>query len=281
MLTMGATLKRLVLSSPQVECVCAFYRDAFGYELSRVGDAHRCETAQSSIWFTSGPANQLHEAHWQFAAEADFRRFSQGLVDRGVAFDRGCDASGEALSLTDPMGCCLRFRWESSPTSTPSRGSSEKRTSRPARLQHYAVRSPQPEALAGFYIEQLGFVASDWVHDARGSAGAVFLRTDPEHHALAIFRAPEQRFDHFSCETRDWSSLRDWADHIGAVRHQIAWGIGRHGPGNDNFFMVSDPDGNLAEISCDLEVCAEDRVAGRWAHEPRTLNLWGAAIMRS
>ena len=50
---------------------------------------------------------------------------------------------------------------------------------------------------------------------------------------------------------------------------------------NDNFFMVRDPDGNLAEISCDLEVCAEDRPAGLWPHEARTLNLWGNAILRS
>jgi hypothetical protein len=45
--------------------------------------------------------------------------------------------------------------------------------------------------------------------------------------------------------------------------------------------MVRDPDGNLAEISCDLETCPENREAGRWRHEPRTLNLWGSAIMRS
>lgn len=154
MLTMGATLKRLVLSSPQVECVCAFYRDAFGYELSRVGAAHLCETGQSSIWFTSGLANQLLEVHWQFAAVADFRRFSQGLAHRGVAFDSGRDAGGEWLALTDPMGCWLRFRCEPSQTSALSPGSSEKRTSRPARLQHYAVRCPQPEALARFYIER-------------------------------------------------------------------------------------------------------------------------------
>jgi catechol 2,3-dioxygenase len=281
MLTMGATLNRLVLSSPQVECVCAFYRDAFGYQLSRLRDAHRCDTGESSIWFRSGPANQLLEAHWQFAAVADFRRFSQRLADGGVACDSGRDADGEWLSLTDPAGCGLRFHCQPSLPSAPSRGPIEQRTPRPARLQHYAVRCLQPEALARFYIEQLGFVASDWVHDAQGVVSAVFLRTDAEHHALAIFKAPEQRFDHFSCETRDWSSLRDWADHIAAVRHQIAWGIGRHGPGNDNFFMVYDPDGNLAEISCDLEVCPDDRAAGRWVHEPRTLNLWGAAIMRS
>jgi catechol 2,3-dioxygenase len=45
--------------------------------------------------------------------------------------------------------------------------------------------------------------------------------------------------------------------------------------------MVRDPDGNLAEISAEIEHCAEDRPAGLWPHEERTLNVWGKAIMRS
>jgi hypothetical protein len=45
--------------------------------------------------------------------------------------------------------------------------------------------------------------------------------------------------------------------------------------------MVRDPDGNLAEISSEIEVCTPDRPMGIWKHEERTLNLWGKAIMRS
>ena len=53
------------------------------------------------------------------------------------------------------------------------------------------------------------------------------------------------------------------------------------GPGNDVFFMVRDPDGNLAEISAEIEVCAPERPEGIWPHEQRTLNLWGMALMRT
>lgn len=45
--------------------------------------------------------------------------------------------------------------------------------------------------------------------------------------------------------------------------------------------MVQDPDGNLGEISCDLEVCATGRAPGVWPHAHHTLNLRGNAIMRS
>ncbi|WP_082580275.1 VOC family protein [Pelomonas sp. Root1444] len=275
MLTIGATLERLVLATGQAECMSAFYRDAFGYEISRVGNVHRCEASQRSIWLKAGRPNQLLEAHWQFVGADDFIRFTADLVRRGVEFVRSSDKRGDCVVLTDPTGCLLRFRCgvRPHPLDVCQR--------LPARLQHYAVRSAQPADLANFYIQKLGFVPSDWVYDDKGDVSAVFLRTDVEHHALAVFRAPATCFDHFSCETLDWNSLRDWADHMSKARHELAWGIGRHGPGNDTFFMVRDPDGNLAEISCDLEKCPENREAGRWCHEPRTLNLWGSAIMRS
>jgi catechol 2,3-dioxygenase-like lactoylglutathione lyase family enzyme len=150
-----------------------------------------------------------------------------------------------------------------------------------ARLQHFGVRTPSPATLVDFYVERLGFVLSDRVVDDQGKLTAAFLRTDSEPHSMAIFRAPELRFDHFSCEAPDWEHLRDWADHMAEVGVDLAWGIGRHGPGNDTFLMVKDMDGNLGEISSDLEVCAPGRPAGEWPHRPQTLNQWGVAIMRS
>jgi catechol 2,3-dioxygenase len=110
---------------------------------------------------------------------------------------------------------------------------------------------------------------------------ACFLRTDVLHHALALFFAPAGCFDHQSFEAPDWDSMKVWGDHMAAIQVPIVWGIGRHGPGNDVFFMVRDPDGNLAEISSEIEHCTPGRPAGLWPHEERTLNLWGKAILRS
>jgi catechol 2,3-dioxygenase-like lactoylglutathione lyase family enzyme len=151
----------------------------------------------------------------------------------------------------------------------------------PGRLQHVALRTPKLDEMAAFYEHGLGFVVSDRVLDEHGVLRACFLRTDAEHHVLALFGASEAQLDHHSYETRDWAHIRRWADHFSAHRMPIFWGVGRHGPGNDVFFMVKDPDDNLVEISAELEVCAADRPVGVWPHEQRTLNLWGSAIMRS
>jgi catechol 2,3-dioxygenase-like lactoylglutathione lyase family enzyme len=151
----------------------------------------------------------------------------------------------------------------------------------PARLQHVVFRSPSIDSMVEFYERSLGFVVSDRVRDADGVLRACFMRTDAEHHSLAVFRAAEARLDHHSYETGDWDDIRRWADRMSEQRIPIFWGVGRHGPGNDLFFMVKDPDDNLVEISAEIELCAADRPEGLWPHEPRTLNLWGNAIMRS
>lgn len=271
MMPINATLARLVLTTPQPEALASFYAKAFGYAIATNGETHSCDGPNRSLWLRHGPANQLLESQFVFADALALESHAAGLRDRHV--DLTCSTDQE-LSVVDPDGRRLRF-------SVDAASHAATVDARPARIQHYALRSPSPQALVDFYVGQLGFTASDMVRDDAGDLSAAFLRTDAEHHALAIFRSPEARFDHFSCETDTWNSLRDWADHMAGESVPLAWGVGRHGPGNDLFFMVKDPDGNLVEISSDLEVCADDRPVGLWPHRPETLNRWGIALMRS
>jgi catechol 2,3-dioxygenase-like lactoylglutathione lyase family enzyme len=229
------------------------------------------------LWIRRGAANQLLQSHFLLPDAAALNRHAKLLEARGVAYVHQELDGSKFLVVRDPDDREVWFG--ASDGNIAPRGDATE--IRPARLQHYALRSPKPQALLDFYANELAFTVSDLVRDAAGDLTAAFLRTDSEHHALAIFRAPERRFDHFSCETRDWNALRDWADYMGQRSIKLVWGIGRHGPGNDTFFMVHDPDGNLVEISSDLEVCADDRSVGIWEHKMETLNLWGIAIMRS
>jgi len=263
----GAVLEDIELSSPDVRALSDFYHRSFGLKQSFRGANALCTAPGRTLKLVPGAANGLVGATFRFAAGTDFAGFTARLQDNGAVFT----LHGDAVSVTDPEGHVLRFRHGEDPN--PHDGD--------ARLQHFAVRTPDPDRLVAFYEGVLGFIVSDFVRDEEGVLRAAFLRTDDEHHALAIFRSPETRFDHFSCEVQNWTELRDWADRMAGNGVTLAWGIGRHGPGNDTFFMVKDPDGNMAEISAELEVCAPDRPAGLWPHKPETLNRWGVAIMRS
>ena len=75
--------------------------------------------------------------------------------------------------------------------------------------------------------------------------------------------------------------IRDWGDRFARVRIPIFFGPGRHGPGDNLFFMVNDPDGNKVELSAEIEIVKADKPAGVWPQSEYTLNSWGRAWMRS
>jgi catechol-2,3-dioxygenase len=86
--------------------------------------------------------------------------------------------------------------------------------------------------------------------------------------------------DHHSYEAGEWDTIRDWCDHFASHGVQVFWGPGRHGPGNNLFIFIEDPDGNWIEVSAELEVI-HDRPVKNWPHAERTLNLWGRGVLRS
>ncbi|MEO7242067.1 MAG: VOC family protein [Variovorax sp.] len=279
-----------LLSSDPARCA-AFYGRTFGMDVRRQGDGYLCINEDRRLIVASGPDNRLGYAAYAFASEAGLQAQRRRIeLHTATASAQSPLLEAGAFAVTDPDGNVIAFGVAKPEQAIADAGQAQLERSgdasaepspAPARLQHFAVRSRDPAKLLPFYCDVLGFVVSDRVFDGDDFLRACFLRTDVEHHALAIFHAPEQRHDHMSFETSDWTALRDWADRCGRVGEKIVWGVGRHGPGDDVFFMVRDPDGNLAEISCELEVCQPGRQAGRWPHEERTLNLWGSAILRS
>jgi catechol 2,3-dioxygenase len=269
----GARLVELELTTPRPQALAAHYASAFDMAVEVSGEDRICRGPERVLRLSAGDPGQLRRAVFAFASEAAWSRYAEALRTRGVALDTSHPG---VHTVHDPQGRAISFMRP--PAAQAQAVPGARRT---GRLQHFAVRTPDPQALVSFYVEQLGFVLSDRVLDDAGALSAAFLRTDAEHHALAIFRAAVPCFDHFSCETGGWLDLRDWADHMAEAGIPLAWGVGRHGPGNDTFFMVRDADGNMAEISCDLELCAPGRPAGVWPHAPSTLNRWGVALMRS
>jgi len=268
----GASLAQLELSASDPQALSAFYASTFRLNTTREGDAMVCSAPGRELRIMPGEGGQLRRASFRFHDEAQFEAHRLDLPTRGV---ETIEHAAERFTARDPEGRLITFL---APTKVLR---PDPDVQLAARLQHFGVRTPTPALLMDFYVEKLGFVVSDRVLDSDGNLTAAFLRTDSEHHSMAIFRAPTVRFDHFSCEAPGWEQLRDWADHMAAVGVDLAWGIGRHGPGNDTFLMVKDMDGNMGEISSDLEVCAPGRPAGVWPHRPQTLNQWGVAFLRS
>ena len=271
-----ATLNHLNVTTPDPAASAAFYANTYGMTTTRAGDALVCSGPGRTVVFSEGRANHLKYASYTFTdmqAWNAFRDRSPGAAQ--VEVPSMPFVVADAIAFADPEGNVLVFMPPGAGTSAAQTGDEMPQ----AILQHFAVRTTKPDDMLAFY-QTLGFILSDRVEDDKGNLRACFLRTEHLHHSLALFAAPLAGFDHQSFETDTWGDMQVWGDRMAALRVPIVWGIGRHGPGNDVFFMVRDPDGNLAEISAEIEICESDRPAGVWVHEERTLNLWGKAIMR-
>jgi len=270
-----AKLHHLRRDSRDPDGLARFYAELLG---------DRLEALPGGDWLVAGPGRLLVVGRGEKAAvpyfalamrdAAHLAAYHRALEGRGVALEPSPTPlfSEGAFAVRDPDGrrAVFGLPLERAPQAGEGVG----------RLQHFVVASTRLEEMLALYRDRLGMLESDRVLDSDELAAA-FLRSDPEHHSFAAFRAPESRPDHHCYETACWNDIRDWGDRMARLRIPLWWGPGRHGPGNNLFFMIEDPDGHKVEFSAELERVPQETAFRTWPHEQRTLNLWGSAWMRS
>ena len=274
-----ATLHHFRLNSAAPEALVAFYEEALGLAARPVAEG---------LWHLAGPQRRLligrgenetvaysafalDDAERLAALSAHFRRHGIGIeANPSPLF------ANAGFSILDPDGQRLVFGVPSAEMAAhgPTEGL-------PGRTQHIVFATTDLPRITAFYRDALGYVLSDEVVAEDGAVTAAFFRSDEEHHSYAAFRADGQRYDHHAMEVTCWNDIRDWADHLAELRVPLWWGPGRHGPGNNLFFMIRDPDGNRIELSAELERMPREMAPRVWPHDEHTLNLWGSAWMRS
>jgi catechol 2,3-dioxygenase len=270
-----ARLHHVQINTPQLAALTAFYQRAFGYHAQELGASQvYLAGGERRLLLGVGAAKSVRLGAWVLESAEHLKALRKHVRGQNIpllAAPTPLLREG-AFAVEDPDGRLLCFGLaEPEPP---------RRDAMPGRLQHLVVTTLDTPRVAAFYQEALGFQVSDRVLED-GALTTIFLRSDPEHHSFAAFRAPEVRMDHHSLEVPDWNAIRDWADHMAKLEAPIAWGPGRHGPGNNLFIMVSDPDGNWVELSAELERMPLGMAGRDWPHTEHTLNLWGRGVLRS
>lgn len=270
----GAFLHHLQLQSPDPEKLAAFYGDAMDMSVEKLPDGRwHCFGLQRHMLFTKGQAKGFDFAAFgcrdaEGLAELRERARSEGLNPADMASPLFTDA----FSVRDPDGNGVVFGL--------ARDGTDEGQGVRGPLQHVTLATFDVGAIENFYAGKLGFLVSDRVVNEQGGIATCFMRSNHEHHTLACFLSSRKGLDHHSYEAGEWDTIRDWADRFAARDIRLMWGPGRHGPGNNLFIFIEDPDGNWIEVSAELEVI-RDRPVKHWPHGERTLNLWGNAILRS
>lgn len=274
-----ATLYELGLHSAEPERLADFYAKALGYHFEPAAQGLIGTALDRRMAILPGASKVLAHATYAVPEAAELAALERRLAGAGVCFDR-VDRGGllpGALSFADPDG--NRFIFGIAAVVSPAED--DPVAARAARLQHVVFASTDVRRFLSFFTDVVGFTLSDRVLDDQGGLRTAFVRCSHDHHSLAVFAANENRLDHHCYEAGEWNLIRDWADHFAKQRLPLKWGPGRHGPGDNLFLFIHDPDGNWVEISAELEQVEADRPVGDWPHEEYTLNTWGVGMLRS
>lgn len=270
----GAFTHHIHFTSPDPERLARYYADTMDMAAER----------HDAGWLARGPGRRVLVTE---GAKGGLGHVGMGVRDRESLEELRARADKEGLApkpfatslftpgafvVTDPDGNAVAFGH--APQEKPLAGIR-------GPLQHVTFATRDIARFQGFYSGKLGFAVSDTVvRESDGKVMTVFMRSNHEHHTIGVFYQERTGVDHHSYEAGEWDVLKTWCDRFGDRHIKLDWGPGRHGPGNNLFAFITDPDGNWIEISAELEVIY-DRPAKVWKHEERTLNLWGASRLRA
>ncbi len=267
------TVSHLGLRTASLERTGRFYADIVGMAAAESGPHGELRLD----WGRGHHALELvtGDGFDHFALEAEdaaLSRFAERLDVHGVAWqwDEPWGDHPRALAFADPDGNRIELHGHIDRSGERTGGGL-----RPIRVHHVTFASPDVARMIDFYVQVLGFRISDQMDDV-----FTWVRSNHEHHTVAVVQGPSASLDHFAFEVGSWAELGVWCDELARRDVPLTWGPGRHGPGNNLFVMFDDPDGQHVELSCEMERFWDDladyaELPRRWGRTQRTVNLWG------
>ena len=103
---------------------------------------------------------------------------------------------------------------------------------RPTKLTHVVLNSADVPNQTSFFLDVLGFKWSD------STQMMDFIRCCSDHHSIALARGNGPSLNHMAYEMPDIDGLMRGAGRLRKSGFDIAWGVGRHGPGDNVFSLL-------------------------------------------
>ncbi len=176
---------------------------------------------------------------------------------------------GVMMAFRAPEGGILRFvHGDIRHAPEPSQGD------RPERLAHVNLNSTDVDRSAAFYERALGFRLTD------RSKMMAFVRCNSDHHAVVIADAKINGLNHVAFLMPSLETVMRGSGRMIDAGFPIAWGVGRHGPGDNVFSYFIDPVGTVIEYTAEvLQVDDSYVVRGpdQWVWPPGRTDQWGIA----
>jgi catechol 2,3-dioxygenase len=138
---------------------------------------------------------------------------------------------------------------------------------RPTKLTHVVLNSADVPTQTAFFLDVLGFKWSD------STRMMDFIRCCSDHHSIAFARGNGPSLNHMAYEMPSIDSLMRGTGRLKKNGFEIAWGVGRHGAGNNVFSYFVEPNGFVTEYTAEVEQ-VDDSYVPHNAEYWDSLNIW-------
>jgi catechol 2,3-dioxygenase-like lactoylglutathione lyase family enzyme len=258
--TRVVNLRHVAVAAPNFDETVAFYTDAWG--LKKVdGEADiaffAAEGSPENYILRVRKAEDKRLDLIALAADnaAAVDELAKQLATEGVRFvsepgSLQTPGGGYGFRFFDPDGRTVEV--SSDVEQRPFRRL-EEGESVPQALSHLVIGSANPEETIAFYRDKLGFKLSDWIGDQM-----CFMRCTTDEHDLAVFRDTQAQLNHVAFEFRGIDEFMRATGRVMKTGAVMRWGPGRHVVGDNTFAYFFDPNGNVSEITTNMEQCDDN-----------------------
>jgi catechol 2,3-dioxygenase-like lactoylglutathione lyase family enzyme len=262
------TLRSLALTTPMLDESTAFYAEHYGLtigERSANRTTFAASNGQVALTLTRGATPSLDVLGFVFQS---MDRLEAAMLAHEKA-NRMVERIANGFAIYDPAGLRLEFTHDPDCLVITARAEA---TDRPIHLSHIVLNARDPAAAIAFYENVVGLRVSDrYERDL-----LTFLRADQaQHHCIGIAKADVDGLNHFAMDCGNIDGVMRGMARLKQNGAAPIWGPGRHGPGGNIFCYFEDPDGFVAEYTCDvMQISDHDHRPQIWARTPENGNVW-------
>jgi catechol-2,3-dioxygenase len=273
-----SALRSVDLGTPDIDRSEQFYVAVWGLEVIERHHgvvylrAGGCDHHVVALHRSTRP--ELRVVTFRVAASDDFAPITANVVAQSghIVSPPAPNASpdgGTVMTVRGPEGGLLRFvHGDLVHAARPLSAD------RPERLAHVNLNSVNADASAGFYQKALGFRLTD------RSKAMAFVRCNSDHHAVVISEAEVNGLNHVAFLMPNLEAVMRGSGRMVDAGFPIAWGVGRHGPGDNVFAYFIDPVGFVIEYTAEVLQVDDGyrfRGPGEWVWPPGRTDQWGIA----
>lgn len=271
-------LNRLALQVPDLAKAEEFYRTTWLLRDSGKEGRYRAfsttDARHNDFLLSEGDA-RLDHVGFDVASRSDLEKLIATLKDAGFPLESmTLPTSNDDRTVArffDPDGRRVELILSGSSSHSAN---AEGHPLAPRKIGHVVFWTPDQERAERFY-RLLGFQITD-----RTNAGMSFLRCNTDHHTVALMKSSSGKtgLQHVAFDVCTLDNVMKNLGRLKAAGVEIAWGVGRHGPGDNVFSYYTDPAGNFIEYYGEMEKFRRDDgvITKIWGAEHKG-DVWGVA----